>query len=130
MLLCLMVFSFAAIAQDSDVTPEELRLARETMSDIEERMLRTADDQSASALILESRLANEAAFLYLINLPGYQEALANNTLPEFQEEMRKEYKTYKKLYKEARKTNERKQEHIAGLNSDYQRAYEVYQEAN
>ena len=126
---CLFALACGAYAQDTEVTPEQLREARETMSDIEDRMLRTAEDQNASALILEAKLANEAAYLYLINLPGYQEALANDTLPEYQEEMRKEYKAYKKLHKEARKAQERKQKHIADIDEIYQEAYDVYQEA-
>lgn len=129
---CACLFSLAfltnGIGQASNIDSEQLRKAREIMNDIEEQLLRTSDNKEASALILESKLANESAFVYLVQLPGYEQAMASDSLLYFQDEMRKEYKDYRKLSKEARKTVKKKREFISAINEDYQRAYEMYQE--
>ena len=46
------------------------------------------------------------------------------------EETRKEYKDYRKLDKEAKKTRRKKQDHIASINEDYQKALELYEEVH
>ena len=116
-------------AQESTITAEQLRMAREFMSDYEEELLRTGENQEASALILESRLANEAAYLFLVKVPGYDDAMKNDQLLEFMEETRKEYKDYRNLDKEAKKTRRKKQNHIATINDDYRKALELYDQA-
>ncbi len=115
-------------AQDDAITADDLAIARKVMSNIEAQYLRSGDDQNASALILESKLANESAFAYLLQLPGYQEAVSNEQLLPFIEDMKKEYKKYRKLAKEAEKAKKRKWDYMSSIDEEYQKAVEMYEE--
>ena len=115
-------------AQDETITADDLVVARKVMSDIEAQYLRSGEDQNASALILESKLANESAFAYLLQLQGYKEAVDNEQLLPFIEDMKKEHKEYRKLAKEAEKAKKRKWDYISSVDEDYLKAVEMYRE--
>lgn len=129
-LVCLVTTLVSGSAQsDTEPTIEQIREARKTIEFIERDILRSASDMQAAALILEDKTADERANLYLIEVEGYEEAVANNTLLEFQKQVKSDDKAYRKLYKAAAKTQTAKEEYIASVNPNYQEALELYKEA-
>lgn len=117
------------VSAQSDDSSVALSLAVETMETIEEQFISTAEDMNAVSLVLQSRAASREANLYLVSLPGYGEAVSSKTLLDFKKQARKDYKDFKKLDKEARRTEEEKQEYLAEINDQYRSALDVYNEA-
>ena len=116
-------------AQVADTTLEEVRAARKTMDVIELSLVRSSEDKHAASLILQDTEADEAANLYLIQVPGYVEAVADKTLLDFKQDVKSNDKLYRKLAKAAYKTQLAKQEYIASINPNYQEALQLYTEA-
>jgi|GEM_PF-2965882 len=115
--------------QTSEPTLEEIRTARKTMDVIELSLVRTSEDKHAASLILQDKEADEDAYLYLIEMPGYEQAVTDKTLLEFKQNVKSEDKLYRKFVKAAYKTQLEKQEYIATINPNYQEALQLYTEA-
>lgn len=116
-------------AQVADPTLEEVRAARKTMDVIEQSLVRSSEDKHAASLILQDTEADETANLYLIRVPGYEEAVADKTLLAFKQDVKSKDKFYRKLAKAAYSTQLEKQEYIASINPNYQEALQLYTEA-
>lgn len=121
--------AFLFAQDDTPPTLEEIRAARKTMDMIEKDMVKTSADKQAAAIILEDKHADEAAYLYLVQVPGYQDAVASKSILEFKKQVKSDDKVYRKLAKEAMKTQDKKETHLASINSDYMDALRVYNEA-
>jgi hypothetical protein len=128
-LLCAGYLCAQSSTQSADPALEEIRAARKTMDVIELHLVRSSDDKHAAALILEDKEANEGAYLYLIEIPGYEQAVTNKTLLEFKKNVKSKDKVYRKLAKAAHKTQIEKQKYIASFNPNYQEALQLYTEA-
>jgi len=122
--------AFNLSAQKESVTADQLAMARKVMNTIEAQYLRSGDDQKASGLILEAKLANESAYTYLLQLPGYEQAVKDEALLDYMEDMKKEYKEYRKLAKEAEKAQERKREYLSSVDNGYHDAAALYDEVD
>ena len=125
-----LMFASCLFAQEGTApTLDEIRAARKTMDVIELSLVRSGEDKHASSLILQDKEADEDAYLYLIEVPGYEQAVADKTLIEFKKNVKSDDKLYRKLAKAARKTQTEKQEYIASINPNYQEALLLYTEA-
>ncbi len=127
--LCVSCLSAQTEEQNAEPTLEEIRAARKTMEMIELNLIRSGDDKHAASLILQDKQANEGAYLYLIEVPGYEQAVSDKTLLEFKKNVKSDDKIYRKLAKAASKTQIEKQEYIASIDPDYQAALQLYTEA-
>ncbi|RLD19588.1 MAG: hypothetical protein DRI69_08050 [Bacteroidetes bacterium] len=125
-----LLFASCLSAQDStEPTLEEIRAARKTMDVIELSLVRSSEDKHAASLILQDKEADEDANLYLIQVPGYEQAVADKTLLDFKQNVKSKDKYYRKLAKAAYKTQIEKQDYIASINPNYQEALQLYTEA-
>ena len=125
-----LILASSLCAQDStEPTLEEIKAARKTMDVIELYLIRSSEDKHAASLILQDKEADEVAYLYLIEVPGYEQAVTEKTLLEFKKNVRSEDKLYRKLAKAASKTQTEKEEYIASINPNYQEALQLYNEA-
>ena len=125
-----LLFASCLSAQDStEPTLEEIRAARKTMDVIELSLVRSSEDKHAASLILQDKEADEDANLYLIQVPGYEQAVADKTLLDFKQNVKSKDKLYRKLAKAAYKTQIEKQDYIASINPNYQEALQLYTEA-
>lgn len=114
--------------QATEPSLEEIRAARKTMDVIELSLVRSSEDKHAMSLILTDKEANEDANLYLIEVPGYDQAVTDKNLLEFKKNVKSKDKLYRKLDKAASKTQHEKQEYIATINPNYQEALLLYTE--
>lgn len=122
------ILGSGVLAQNDD-SSVALVLALETMESIEESIISSAEDMNAVSLILQDRAASRNANLFLVSLPGYGEAVSSKTLLDFKKQARKDYKDYKKLDNEARKSSEEKEDYLASISDQYNSALEQYREA-
>lgn len=125
----LLLTSCLCAQESTEPTLDEIRAARKTMDVIELSLVRSGEDKQATSLILQDEEANEDANLYLIEIPGYEQAVTDKTLLEFKKEAKSNDKLYRKLAKAADKTHMKKQEYLASINPNYRDALTMYTEA-
>lgn len=123
------ICAISAVSAQDQESSVAVTLAYASMESIEESYVSTAEDMNAVALILQDDAAARNANLYLVSLPGYGEAVSSKTLLDFKAQARKDYKDYKKLDNEARKSRTEKEEYLASIDEQYRSALEQYNSA-